>query len=421
MMSKLWRVAAHEYRNHVLNSGFLVAILSVPLLLGLMIGMGVVTDIMKQDGRPVGYVDQSGWLLEPVALPADGGSPLTRLLERPVSLIPYSSRQVAQGDLEAGEIQAYYVLSEGYSESREVELVYTRPPGENATERFEAFLQVNLLADQRPEIVHRAVSGSTLVVRTPDGSRELVEGQVMSVLTPILMSITFMILFMATSFTLLQAVVQEKENRTMEILATCMSPEQLIGGKVLAVVGMGLTMFVSWMALIALALLFAGHVLRVEWALQIRLAPSALGAIALVAIPSYVLYCGLMTALGSTVADAQESQQLGGLITLVFGLPFYGIIALVEHPNGPLAIGLTLFPLTSLMAFSLRVAFSTWPMWQLAASIGILTVSALGSVWLAAQAFRQGMLRYGQRLSWRELFRSSATPQSSGAPVVGGR
>jgi ABC-2 type transport system permease protein len=421
MMSKLWRVAAHEYRNHVVNKGFLFAILSVPLLLGLSIGMGIMTDLMKQDGRPVGYVDQSGWLLEPVALPADRGSPLTRLLERPVSLIPYDSREVAHGDLEAGDIQAYYVLSEGYSESRAVELVYTRPPGENATERFEAFLQVNLLADQRPEIVHRAVSGSTLVVRTPDGDRELVEGQVMSVLTPILMSITFMILFMATSFTLLQAVVQEKENRTMEILATSMSPEQLIGGKVLAVVGMGLTMFASWIGLIALALLFAGHVLGVEWALQIRIAPSALGTIGLVAIPSYVLYCGLMTALGSTVADAQESQQLGGLVSLVFGLPFYAIVALVEQPNSPLAIGLTLFPLTALMAFCLRVAFSTWPMWQLAASLGILSFSALGSIWLAAQAFRRGMLRYGQRLSWRELFRSTAAPQSSGAPAVGGR
>ncbi len=102
MMSKLLRVAAHEYRNHVLNKGFLLAILSVPLFLGLMIGMGIMTDLMRQDGRPVGYVDQSGWLSEPVALPDDRGSPLTRLLERPVSLIPYDSREVAHDALEAG-------------------------------------------------------------------------------------------------------------------------------------------------------------------------------------------------------------------------------------------------------------------------------------------------------------------------------
>lgn len=420
-MSKLWRVALHEYRNHVLNKGFLVAILSVPLLFGLIIGMGAMTDLMKQDSRPVGYVDHAGWLTDPVPLPASSRSLVNRLLERAVSLIPYDSREAAHGDLEAGQIQAYYVLAEDYLESRQVELMYAKPPGENATEQFEDFLQVNLLADQPAQIVHRAVEGNTLIVRTPDGSRELVEGQIMSIFLPILLSITFMILFMATSFTLLQAVVQEKDNRTMEILATSVSPEQLIGGKVLAVVAMGLTMFTSWMALIALALLFAGNVLGLEWALQIRVAPQALGALALVAIPSYVLYGAVMTALGSTVADAQESQQIGGLVSLVFGLPFYAVIALVEQPNSPLAIFLTLFPFTSLTTFCLRLAFSTWPAWQLVASVGILTLSALGSIWLAARAFRLGMLRYGQRVNWREIFQRAAAPQSSGVSMTGGR
>jgi ABC-2 type transport system permease protein len=421
MMSKLWLVAKHEYRGHVLDRGFVLGILSVPLFLVLIIGMGALAEGMKQDGRPVGYVDDSGWLSEPVALPTESRSPIDQLLEKPVSLLPYDSRQAAHVDLEAGEIQAYYVLAEDYLESRRVEMVYLQPPGENATARFSDFLQVNLLADQPPRVVQRALQGGTLIVRTPDGSRELVEGQVMSILLPILLSITFMILFMATSFTLLQSVVQEKDGRTMEILATSMSPEQLIGGKVLAVVAMGLTMFLSWIILVALGLLFAGRVLGVEWALQIRVAPRPLAAVALVAVPSYVLYGGVMTALGATVADAQESQQLGGLVSLVFGLPFYAIVALVEQPNSPLAIALTLFPFTSLTTFCLRLAFSTWPAWQLVASVVILTLSALGSIWLAARAFRLGMLRYGKRLDWREIFQRRAGARPLGAATSGGR
>ncbi len=421
MMSRLWLVAKHEYRNHVLDRGFVLGILSVPLFLVLIIGMGAMTEGMKQDGRPVGYVDHSGWLADPVALPEERRSMLDRLFEKPVSLLPYDTREAAQVGLEAGQIQAYYVLAEDYLVNRQVELVYVKPPGENATARFSDFLQANLLADQPPQIAQRAMRGSTLIVRTPDGSRELVEGQVMSVLMPILLSITFMILFMSTSFTLLQAVVQEKEGRTMEILATSVSPEQLIGGKVLAVVGMGLTMFAAWIMLVALGLLFAGKVLGVEWALQIRMAPGPLAAVALVAIPSYVLYGGVMTALGSTVADSQESQQLGGLVSLVFGLPFYAIVALVEQPNSPLAIALTLFPFTSLTTFCLRLAFSTWPTWQLIASVTILTLSALGSIWLAARALRLGMLRYGKRVGWREIFQSRATPLPAGTAATGGR
>ncbi|KPL22299.1 MAG: hypothetical protein AMJ93_07520 [Anaerolineae bacterium SM23_84] len=420
-MSKLWLVTLHEYRKHVLNKGFVLAMLSVPLLMAFIIGMGAVTDLMKQDGRPVGYVDHAGWLSDPVAPVAPSRSSLRTLFDKPVSLVAYDAVDAAHSALESGEIQAYYVFAADYMQSRQVELVYTRPPGENATDQFSEFLQRNLLAGQPPHIVQRAVQGGTLVVRTPDGDRELVEGQIMSVLVPILLSITFMILFMSTSFTLVQAVVEEKDNRTMEILTTSVSPGQLIGGKVLAVVGMGLTMFMSWMALVALALLFAGNVLGFEWALQIRIAPRVIGALVLVAIPSYALYCGLMAALGSTVADAQESQQIGGLVSLVFGLPFYAIIALVEQPHSPLAIFLTLFPLTSLTSFCLRLAFSTWPLWQLVAAVGILTVSALGSIWLAARAFRLGMLRYGKRLTWRELFQGTATPQSSAAPATGGR
>jgi ABC-2 type transport system permease protein len=421
MMSRLWLVAKHEYRNHVLDRGFVLGILSVPLFLVLIIGMGTMAEQMKQDGRPVGYVDHSGWLSEPVALTEQSRSMLDRLFEKTVSLLPYDTRETAQVDLEAGQIQAYYVLAEDYVTSRQVELVFIRPPGENATARFSDFLQANLLADQPAEISERAMHGGTLIVRTPDGSRELVEGQVMSVLMPILLSITFMILFMSTSFTLLQTVVQEKEGRTMEILATSVTPEALIGGKVLAVVAMGLTMFAAWVILVTLGLLFAGKVMGVEWALQIRLAPRPLAAVALVAVPSYVLYGGVMTALGSTVADAQESQQLGGLVSLVFGLPFYAIVALVEQPNSPLAIALTLFPFTSLTAFCLRLAFSTWPAWQLIASVIILTLSALGSLWLAAKAFRLGMLRYGKRVGWREIFQRGSTPPSARAAATGGR
>jgi ABC-2 type transport system permease protein len=420
-MSKLWLVTLHEYRKHVLNRGFILAMLSVPFLMAFIIGMGAVTDLMKQDGRPVGYVDHAGWLSDAVAPAPPSRSSLRTLFDKPVSLVAYDAEDAAHIALESGEIQAYYVFAADYEQSRQVELVYTTPPSENASKQFTEFLQMNLLAGQPPQVVHRAVQGGTLVVRTPDGDRELVEGQVMSVLVPILMSITFMILFMSTSFTMMQAVVEEKDNRTMEVLATSVSPGQLIGGKVLAVVGMGLTMLTSWMALTALALLFAGNVLGFEWALQISIAPRVLGALALVAIPSYVLYCGLMTVLGSTVADAQESQQIGGLVSLVFGLPFYAIIALVEQPNSPLAIFLTLFPLTSLTSFCLRLAFSTWPLWQLVASVAILTLSALGSIWLGARAFRLGMLRYGQRLNWRELFQRTAVPQSSAAPATGGR
>jgi len=320
-----------------------------------------------------------------------------------VRFIAYDAQDTAHNALESGDIQAYYVLAADYPRSRQVELVHIKPPGENATDQFWNLLQTNLLADEPAQVALRAEQGSKLTVRTPDGSRQVVEGEIVNLLLPMLLSIVFMILFMSTSTTLMQAIVQEKDSRTMEILATSLSPGQLIGGKVLAVAGMGLTLFASWVVCIAVALFFAGNVLGAEWARGISIAPQALRAIIPVAVPSYVLYCALMTALGATVADAQESQQIGGLAMLIFGVPFYAIAVLVEHPQSPLAVALSFFPLTSLTTFCLRASFSVVAAREVVVAVTILTLSALGAIWLAARLVRLGMLRYGQRVSVREI------------------
>ena len=76
---------------------------------------------------------------------------------------------------------------------------------------------------------------------------------------------------------------------------------------------------------------------------------------------------------------------------------------MVEHSDGPVAVGLSLFPFTSLISYCLLTGFSSVPLWQVAASIAILMASAAGAMWLAGKAFRLGMLRYGQRVDWREL------------------
>jgi ABC-2 type transport system permease protein len=74
------------------------------------------------------------------------------------------------------------------------------------------------------------------------------------------------------------------------------------------------------------------------------------------------------------------------------------------NPNSPLSVGLSLFPLTAPVSLPLRAAFTTLPAWQIAVSLGLLCILAAVSIWFAGRAFRLGMLRYGKRLSWKELF-----------------
>ncbi|MBM4430680.1 MAG: ABC transporter permease, partial [Chloroflexi bacterium] len=246
MMSRLWLVARHEYRVRVLQRGFIWVILSVPLLMAFTLGLIALTDMMRYNSKPVGYVDQGGWLVEPVYTASENKSLLDIFSKKPVTFIPYATEEAAGKALESGDLQAYYVLPADYLQSRQMQLVYLRAPGQNATQQFRRFIQDNLLAQQSPEVARRASEGTFLTVRTPDNTREYREKAPINLILPLLLSMAFMILLATSSMTLMEAVVQDKENRIVEVLTTSVSPGQLIGGKVLAIVAMGFTQLVAW-------------------------------------------------------------------------------------------------------------------------------------------------------------------------------
>jgi ABC-2 type transport system permease protein len=75
------------------------------------------------------------------------------------------------------------------------------------------------------------------------------------------------------------------------------------------------------------------------------------------------------------------------------------------NPNGGIAVGLSLFPLTAPLALPLRAVFTVIPTWQLVFSITLLFILAIFSLWLAGRVFRLGMLRYGKKVNLGEAFR----------------
>ena len=88
---------------------------------------------------------------------------------------------------------------------------------------------------------------------------------------------------------------------------------------------------------------------------------------------------------------------------------YYMLVAvIIENPNSPVAVALSLVPFTSSLTMLIRQGVTILPAWQIALSSIILVVSAIAAIWLAGRAFRLGMLRYGKRLTWRELFQRKA-------------
>lgn len=398
-MTAFLRIAVQEYKRIALKRSFILALLSVPLMIGLNVGFGLFLESSEKDDSPVGYVDHAGLLTNAIPAPVSGSS-------KPVEFIPFSAEDEARSAVESGEIQAYYVVAADYFSTARIDLAYLEEPGRNATRQFYDLIQINLLSDHPSEIALLAAGSTNIIVRSLDGNRQVPGGgPTFGLIMPLLISIAFLFLLLTNSGYLLQAVTEEKENRTMEVLVTSVSPSQLISGKIMGIVAVGLTQLIAWTVVGLLAIFIAGRA-GIDWFQDASLDWGIIAATATIAIPSYVLTSALMAAIGATVVSAQEGQPTGALFSLLHIVPIYLAWAIVQTPDATLPIVLSFLPFTSLVTVSLRNLFGVVPWWQVAASITIQTLCAVGALWLAGRAFRLGMLRYGQRLNWRELIKA---------------
>jgi ABC-2 type transport system permease protein len=395
-MIKFWRVAKHEYLRHVLRKRFLFALLSLPLFIVLIFAISIGAAVLQIDTTPIGLVDQSG-LLDGVEMPeAEGG------IFPDVPFIQYESPAEADEALADDTIQGYYVIAPDYRQSGAIQVVANEPLQDEARGELADLLRAGLLQEQTPQVTQRLIRGPQLDVRSIDGERELQEGQWLQLVIPIVAGVLFVIVINTSGGYLLQAVVEEKENRTMEIVITSVSPTQLMAGKIVGNLSVGLTQLLIWLAFPLAAFFMArAFIPMVE---NIRIEAQFIWLMILTLVPAFVLVAALMATVGATATESREAQQIAGLFTLPVVAPLWFTSALMTNPNGPLAVGLSLFPLTAPISLPLRAAFTVVPLWQIAISISLLFIAALLAIWLAGRAFRLGMLQYGKRLTLKELF-----------------
>ncbi len=401
MGNKFWYVAQYEYRKHVFQKKFILAILSVPLLLGISILAGFIASQINRNDAPVGYVDLAGVFTNPVSVPEEIAS------HDPIEIISVPEQDAADAALESGELQAYYLLPEDYLETREVTLFFIEKPGENAEDDFFDFLQTNVSAGMPEKVITRALEGFDLTVRSVDGKREFSEKKIISLILPIVFGFIFTFVLTSGSGYLSNAVTEEKESRTIEVLATSMSANQFIIGKVLGIVLVIFTQVLSWLVFFVAAFFGARALFDVEWLQSATVDLNIILLLVLVFIPAFFFFAGIALTISSTVTESTEGQQAIGIISMPVGFSYWFAALIVSNPNSPVSIGLSLFPFTAPTLMPLRAAFGIIPIEQFLACIAILTASAVFTVWLAARAYEMGMMQYGKRLRLRDLLRSN--------------
>ncbi len=229
----------------------------------------------------------------------------------------------------------------------------------------------------------------------------------------------------------MRSVIEEKTNRIIEVIISSVKPFQLMMGKILGTTLAGVTQFAIWVVL-GIVLLTVGQLvlgidpsaangaMSVE-AQEIASNPdklteifteiAALPFLQLIAgffvyfIGGYFLYSSIYAAIGAAVDNETDTQQFMLPIIMPLMLAIYvGFFAVIDNPHGTVATIFSIVPLTSPIVMLMRIPFDV-PSWQLILSVALLIGSFMFTVWFGSKIYRVGILMYGKKPTYKELFK----------------
>jgi len=405
-VKKFWRVLIFEYIRRVKTRGFLFAVISMPLLVILAMAIGLVSVRLQTNTLPVGIFDQSG-IISFEIIPQE-----TALFpSQSVEILEFKTIESGKHAVQTGDIQALFHLKADYLSTGEIEVFALEKPGENALNHMRQFLKDNLIHLESPQTIEILKKGNDFTIRSYDGSQQANMRDWFVVFFPFAVGLIFVIVINISGGYLLQSVVDEKENRTMEMVVTSVSPEQLMFGKILGNLSVGLTQLFIWLAFAVFGL--TGFQVFFHYDQVPDIQPVHLVILFGIIAPGFILIAALMTLVGVMVTELREAQQVSVLFTLPMVSPFWFAAAILKNPGHPLTVFLSVFPFTAVVAMPLRASTSTVPVWQFIIASTIMWASAVIALVLAAKSFRLGMLQYGKRLSLKYILRTRQGVQTN--------
>lgn len=393
-MIKTLQIAWNEFRKQVFRRRFIATLLFPLIIIAIATVVGYITasSMIRASTGAIGYVDPNGLLKNGVNRP---GSDFT--------FQPFAAEAEARAALENAEVKAYLTLAPDFLTSADVNLIYLKdqPDSGDLRDAFTAYRNTALLASQPAQVKARLLDGSTFSYTTPDGARTRTEDELPSFLLPMAMTIFFIMALLGGAQYLMQAVLDEKENRTIEVVITSVTPTQLMAGKILGLGLVGFVQMLVWLVAAAVGMSILSE--RIPFLRNVVITPDFITLALVLFVLQYLLLGSFMAAIGTMVNDAKQGQNYAAPFTLLAMAPFLFFVVILFDPNGTLAVLLSLFPFTAPMTLMLRYGMTSVPLWQIGLALVLLVLSVIGAMWLAGRIFRIGMLRFDKGVKWGEL------------------
>lgn len=400
-MSSLGIVTKFEFIRTLNKRIFWVRTLAIPFLLAVVFAISVFSSQVskkadqkvQQSKFSVAVVDDSGYI-KPDLLATIGATKL-------------SSKNTGISMAKNGQIDAFFYYPS--SPSKNPIQIYAKDDGLINNGKYSAVAQSLLKAS-----VVQSLGGGEKVslLQTAPGSvvTTYIGGQETKGFGRIIAPGVFLVLFYAVIVLLgnqmLTSTTEEKENRVIEMILTSVSARTIIIGKIISLVALGVIQILA--ILVPVVIAYVGfrtqlHIPVIDLS-QISFAPWPIIDGAAIFIGGFILFTGMLVAIGSAVPTAKEAGGFFSFAMLLVFVPLYAFAAITTSPDQLIVKVMSFFPLTAPITLMLRNAVGNLSSTELAVSLAILYVTGVSLMILAIRIFRFGSLEYARKLGIREIF-----------------
>jgi ABC-2 type transport system permease protein len=446
-MNKISVIIKREYVTRVRKKSFIIMTILAPVLMAAIVVLPTVL-MMNQAGefKKIAVVEDNSDLFKDV-IKNTKDAEFVYLENTRVEDIKSSFEK-------SGYYGILYISPELVNTPNAIQLISKQQPPIGLLQHIESSLEKEierqkLLAykiDNLDEImknINTNVSVQTIKIDSSGAVKETSTGIAMA-LAYILGFLMYMLVFIFGS-QVMRGVIEEKTSRVVEVIISSVKPVQLMIGKIVGIALVGLTQFLIWIFLtLAIVTILKSTILQKTGVVEIaqtvpqnlmsgdqqtaatsqtatmspelaefsKLFDNAMnqpwGLIIICFIfyfiTGYLLYASVFAAIGSAVDNETETQQFMLPVTIPIILALMVAMGTMQNPESSLSFWCSLIPLTSPIVMMARIPFGV-PAWQIAVSMVLMLVTFSAFVWMAAKVYRTGILMYGKKTSWKEMWK----------------
>jgi ABC-2 type transport system permease protein len=442
-MNKISLIIKREYLSRVKKKSFIIMTLLGPILMAAIIIVPVIVGMNSHTKHTIMVLDETGWFVGKFKSNKDGNG----LTFKAFTGTPSEGKD----SVKSGNFYALLYIAKPIDIKSPQPIIYAeKQPDINVKDYVSSIMEKEVekvkLAEQgiTPEQLSalKADITVTTININEKGKEEKSSTELAMVLGYISSLIIYMFIFIY-GVQVMRGVLEEKTSRIVEVIISSVKPFQLMMGKILGIAMVCLTQVLLWIVLTTTIITVFKTVMPDKFnfnqteqvksmnnasgsstaAAQVKTTSSdkqvgndmlislgnvnyvlELSMFVLFFIGGYLLYSSLFAAIGAAVDNETDLQQFMLPITVPLIISIVAAQAVMRNPDGPLAFWLSIIPFTSPIIMMVRLPFNV-PVEQIILSLSLLVVGFLGTTWIASKVYRIGILMYGKKIDYKELWK----------------